>query len=151
MAPGSDETLPATEPPTGPEQVFPLPGPHTYRDGFGAGRGHQGADIFASCGDSEVAVTAGRIVLNGYHSAAGNYVVLRSKKLRRDFVYMHLRKRSPVPKKQKVVAGQRIGTVGDSGNASGCHLHFEIWRGKWYRGGKPIDPMPSLRRWDTYS
>ncbi len=32
--------------PGGPTQVFPVPAPHTFGDGFGAGRGHQGVDIF---------------------------------------------------------------------------------------------------------
>ena len=142
---------PAPAPAGGPKQVFPLPGPHVYRDGFGAGRNHQGADIFADCGDPEVAVATARVVVNSFHASAGNYVVLRSKKLRRDFVYMHMVERSPLRKKQKVVPGQVVGAVGDTGNASGCHLHFEMWKGKWYRGGKAIDPVPSLKAWDAYS
>ena len=133
------------------KQVFPLPGRHTYEDGFGAGRGHQGADLFADCGATEVAVTKSRVVVNDFQSSAGNHVVLRSKKLRRDYVYMHLSTPSPLQKGQIVTAGQYVGPVGDTGNASGCHLHFEIWKGKWYRGGRAIDPVPSLRAWDAYS
>jgi murein DD-endopeptidase MepM/ murein hydrolase activator NlpD len=64
---------------------------------------------------------------------------------------MHLAYPAVVRKKQRVTAGQFIGAVGDTGNASGCHLHFELWSGKWYRGGAPIDPLPSLRFWDSYS
>ena len=131
--------------------MFPLPGPHTINDGFGAGRNHQGADIFAACGEPEVAVSKGRVIVNSYQGSAGNYVVIRSKKMRRDFVYMHMQARSPLRKKQKVRAGQLVGNVGDTGNASGCHLHFEIWKGKWYRGGRAIDPVPSLLAWDAYS
>ena len=35
---------------------------------------------------------------------------------------------------------------------SGCHLHFELWHGPgWYDGGKPFDPLPSLKSWDAWS
>ena len=141
---------PSPPPSTGDKQFFPLPGPHTFNDGFGAGRGHQGADIFADCGKSEVAVMNGKVVHSGYQGRAGNYLVIRNKKINRDYVYMHMRKPG-LPKGTKVVGGQWVGGVGDTGNASGCHLHFEIWKGKWWRGGRPLDPMNSLLAWDKYS
>ena len=49
---------------------------------------------------------------------------------------MHLREPSVVPG-QLVAAGQLVGAVGDTGNASGCHLHFELWEGAYYGGGAP--------------
>jgi murein DD-endopeptidase MepM/ murein hydrolase activator NlpD len=49
-----------------------------------------------------------------------------------------------------VQAGQAIGFVGRSGNASICHLHFEIWTAPGsYIGGTAIYPAPLLRRWDS--
>ncbi len=77
--------------------------------------------------------------------------MLRSKRLKRDYVYLHMQGPSPLLKKQKVLTGQFVGNVGDTGNASGCHLHFEIWKGKWYRGGRALDPLASLQAWDAYS
>jgi murein DD-endopeptidase MepM/ murein hydrolase activator NlpD len=149
--PGSPAPPPAT---TGPTQVHPIPSAHTYGDGFGVPRGngrtHQGVDMFSPCGTPLVAVMNGRIVANSFHGAAGNYLILRNKKIKRDYVYMHLRKPG-LPKGTKVTMGQWIGSMGDTGNASGCHLHFEIWKGKWYRGGYPINPYPSLQAWDSYS
>jgi murein DD-endopeptidase MepM/ murein hydrolase activator NlpD len=151
-SPGGTVTPPPAVPPVGgPTQVFPIPTAHKYEDGFGAGRGHMGVDVFAPCGTPLIAVTASRVVYNGFQSSAGNYVVLRNKKLKRDYVYMHLQEPSPLLKKQKVATGQSVGLVGDTGNASGCHLHFELWKGKWYRGGRALDPMPSLLAWDAYS
>ncbi len=33
-----------------------------------------------------------------------------------------------------------------TGRASTCHLHFELWTAPgWYEGGKPIDPLPLLK------
>jgi hypothetical protein len=53
---------------------------------------------------------------------------------------------------QMVRTGQKIGEVGESGNASGCHLHYEMWGPPgWYEGGSFLDPTPALRRWDRYS
>ena len=53
---------------------------------------------------------------------------------------------------QRVETGQPLGVVGDTGSASACHLHFEIWTAPgWYRGGTPIDPLPALKRWDRVS
>ena len=147
-------TTPTTPTPTPGTYAFPISGPHYYGDGFGAargGRGHMGQDIFAACSTPLVSAFNGPVVYRGFHGAAGNYVVIRNKKLRQDYMYAHLAAASVVAVKQKVTAGQSIGAVGATGNASGCHLHFELWAGKWYRGGAAIDPLPSLQLWDSYS
>jgi murein DD-endopeptidase MepM/ murein hydrolase activator NlpD len=45
---------------------------------------------------------------------------------------------------QQVTAGQQIGEVGDLGNATGCHLHFEVHpRGGGYLEDQ-VDPVPWL-------
>jgi len=41
---------------------------------------------------------------------------------------------------------------GETGDASACHLHFEMWAAPgWYEGGSPIDPLSYLEKWDRYS
>lgn len=137
---------------------FPIPGPHDYggkQSRFGAkrsGHSHQGQDLFAACGSPLVNVQAGRITTKAYQGGgAGYYLVVRGVD-GFDFVYMHMKKASWAKQGQKLYAGQQIGRVGDSGNASGCHLHFEMWTSPgWYSGGSPIDPYPNLRAWDEYS
>ena len=50
------------------------------------------------------------------------------------------------------MTGDPIGEVGRTGDASACHLHFEMWGAPgWYTGGAPFDPLPALRAWDAYS
>ena len=53
---------------------------------------------------------------------------------------------------EPVRTGQPIGIVGDTGDATACHLHFELWGAPgWYEGGSPVDPLPFLKKWDAYS
>jgi murein DD-endopeptidase MepM/ murein hydrolase activator NlpD len=124
-----------------------------WGDGFGAGRGHQGQDIFAPCGTRLVAARGGKVLWNRYQSAAGWYVVISGRGVGRDYVYMHLQQRSPLREGQRVRTGQQIGRVGETGNASGCHLHFELWSGPgWYRGGSALPSVTRhMRRWARWS
>ncbi len=62
---------------------------------------------------------------------------------------MHMAGPNPFTRGDKVATGQRIGAVGDTGNARGCHLHFELWSAPgYYEGGHPFDPLPALKAWD---
>ncbi len=131
------------------EGVFPIVGKHTYGDGLGAGRDHQGQDLLARCGRPVVSAQPGRVQVNRFHKAAGNYLVIDGRGALIDLVYAHLGARSPLRPGQRVEAGVEIGRVGDTGNASTCHLHFETWSNPgYYEGGEPIDPEPLLRSWD---
>jgi murein DD-endopeptidase MepM/ murein hydrolase activator NlpD len=130
---------------------FPILGPSRFGTGvaaFGGGRGHQGEDTFAGCGTPLVAAHGGKVKYAGYHSAAGNYLVIDNEGAGTDYVYMHLRDVALVKTGDRVRTGQPIGFVGQTGRATGCHLHFEIWTAPgWYSGGAPIDPLPTLRSW----
>jgi hypothetical protein len=134
---------------------FPLQGAHEFGEGaaaFGGGRGHQGQDVFAACGTPIVAVRGGVVKFKQYHSRAGYYLVIDGARTGRDFAYMHLREAALVDAGDKVKTGQPIGFVGDTGRASGCHLHFEEWTAPgWYDGGNAFDPLPDLRAWDAQS
>jgi murein DD-endopeptidase MepM/ murein hydrolase activator NlpD len=139
-----------------PVRVFPIAGPHDLgrspTNDFGGARGHSGQDMFAACGTPVVASQGGRIRKAGYDAGGGNFIVLTEKQTGLDAVYMHLAHRPRVHARETVETDQRIGSVGDTGNASGCHLHFELWSAPgWYAGGEPFDPLPRLRLWDARS
>jgi murein DD-endopeptidase MepM/ murein hydrolase activator NlpD len=140
------------------DNIFPVRGRHDFGGAgahFGAGRAghsHQGQDVMAKCGTRMVAARGGRIKFKQYHAAAGHYIVIDGDGTDVDYVYMHLDQPSPFGEGDRVYTGQTIGAVGDSGNARGCHLHFELWGAPgWYDGGKPFDPLPSLQAWDSWS
>jgi murein DD-endopeptidase MepM/ murein hydrolase activator NlpD len=138
---------------------FPVVGAHSFGGPdarFGAPRSghiHQGQDVVAAQGTPLVAVRGGIVTAVAYQAAgAGYYVVISGAGTARSYVFMHLMAGSTlVHVGQRVRTGERIGLVGATGDASGPHLHFEIWEGAWYGGGHPIDPLPSLLRWDRYS
>jgi murein DD-endopeptidase MepM/ murein hydrolase activator NlpD len=138
--------------------IFPVRATHDYGGAgaqFGAGRSghsHQGHDVFARCGSRLVAARGGVVKANKSHAAAGNYVVIDADDTDVDYFYAHLVSPSPFKQGQRVATGQQIGQVGQSGNARGCHLHFEMWSGPgWYTGGAPFNPLQHLKAWDAFS
>jgi murein DD-endopeptidase MepM/ murein hydrolase activator NlpD len=119
---------------------------------FGAkrdGHRHQGQDLTAALGTPVVAPRGGLVEAVQYQAnGAGHYVVLDGDDEDYDYVFMHLRGGSiAVEAGERVRTGQQIGAVGSTGRSTGPHLHFEIWVGGWFAGGKPIDPLPLLQAW----
>jgi murein DD-endopeptidase MepM/ murein hydrolase activator NlpD len=139
-----------------PSQVFPVRGTHTDRGPvgeFGAprtgGRTHEGFDVVAACGTKLVAARGGKVLQNRFDPELdGNEVLIHARGTGRNYRYSHLRTRAIVAVGEVVRTGQRIGSVGKTGNAQtvGCHLHFEM-----RIHGQAVDPEPALRRWDRFS
>ena len=151
-APSTRTPAPATPAPSAAgEGVFPISGAHEYgtaTNAFGGGRGHGGQDVFAKCGTPLVALYDVTVQHVATQDRAGNYVVLQ-----RDdgesYAYMHMQAAAEVEKGDVIKAGTPVGRVGDTGRATGCHLHFEQWTAPgWYEGGKAIDPLPLLQSLD---
>jgi murein DD-endopeptidase MepM/ murein hydrolase activator NlpD len=136
--------------------VFPIRAAHGVRGAIGeyhaprsGGRIHEGFDITAACGAQLVAVRNGRVLRRGYDPVLyGNYLLIHGEGERRSYFYAHLARPAGVRRGQQVLEAQRVGVVGETGNAvgTGCHLHFEV-----HVAGIPVDPEPSLRRWDRWS
>ena len=137
------------------DHLFPIRGTHdlgqTTTNDFGGGRGHQGQDLFAACGTPLAAAQGGTVRAAGTDGRAGNHIVITGLD-GEDHVYMHMQAPPALKPGDRVLTGQPIGAVGDSGNADGCHLHFELWTAPgWYAGGTAYDPLPALRAWDGWS
>jgi Peptidase family M23 len=135
--------------------VFPVYGPASFSDDFGAARAdtgwHHGNDIFAPLGAPVLAVTDGTLFLVGWNTVGGNRFWLRDLE-GNEFYYAHLSAFTPLARDgAQVKAGDVIGFVGATGDAVGTptHLHFEIHPaallGMGYDG--VIDPYPYLLAW----
>lgn len=137
---------------------FPVGDPHNFGGPEGrfaaprSGHTHEGQDVFAPCGTHLFAAQAGAVKVSAYQASGAGYYLVIGGTDGTDTVYMHMRKRSWAPVGTPLYAGEQIGRVGESGNASGCHLHFEHWTTPgWYAGGHPYDPLAELLSWDGYS
>ena len=136
--------------PAVPRLIFPVVGPVTYTDDFGAARGqgrHQGNDILAPKRALAVAAEAGRVKL--WTSGAGGCMLYLYGASGTTYMYIHLNNDLTRANDNRgkcvpgvayarglktgaaVAAGQTVGYVGDSGDANGIHphLHFEVHPG----------------------
>jgi murein DD-endopeptidase MepM/ murein hydrolase activator NlpD len=134
--------------------VFPVQGAHTYGDPFGVGRPghtHQGQDVLAAEGTPVVAPLAGTIVARDYQASAAGFYLTEDASDGRSFFFAHCQQDTfAVTVGQTVAAGQQLCRVGHTGDATGPHLHFEIWLNGWRRDASStvIDPLPQLKAWD---
>lgn len=152
----SDSSEPEPEPEPAPE---PEPEPasgnggacavgpaNTFRDTWGdrrsGGRRHKGTDIFAPHGSPIYAVVSGVIAGTRSGGLGGKSLILRGDN-GDSYYYAHNSAHS-VGAGERVRAGERIGSVGATGNAAGgaAHVHFEKWPG----GGRPRNPYSFLRQ-----
>lgn len=106
----------------------------------GGARRHEGIDIRAPRGTTVLAPFPGRVIASGHRSRSGNMVIVLAEDGRTEAFFAHMDSRA-VERGQWVDTGQRLGTVGDTGNARGTvpHLHFEV-----RVGAGPVDPYPLL-------
>jgi biotin carboxyl carrier protein len=136
--------------------VFPVAGPHSYGDAenrFGAPRSghiHQGQDVLTAEGTPVLAPLAGTIASASNQAGGAGYYLVEHTAIGLDFMFAHCEAGSfAVSAGQAVAAGQQLCSAGQTGDATGPHLHFEIWVGGWQSPtGHPIDPLPYLQAWE---
>jgi murein DD-endopeptidase MepM/ murein hydrolase activator NlpD len=118
--------------------AWPLRGRLTGRFEVRKGRRHEGIDLAAKPGTLIRAAESGRVIYSGKGLGAyGKVVIVRHSDLYAT-VYAHNRK-NRVRKGDFVDKGEVIAEVGQTGNATGPHLHFEIRRDEY-----PVDPLDYL-------
>jgi len=99
---------------------------------------HSGIDISSSPGNPVKATADGIVSFSGWSGGSGNLVVLEHG---HGFSTFYAHNRSiPVKVAKKVKRGDIVGYVGSTGNSTGPHVHYEIWK-----DGKPIDPVNYLK------
>jgi len=105
--------------------------------------GHYGLDIAADYGSKVRAAGAGTVIFAGWKGNGGGYQVWVAHGSGLYTTYNHMSAVS-VGRGQHVARGQQVGRVGQSGNATGPHLHFEVWRGPVWDGGRRVNPLSYL-------
>jgi Peptidase family M23 len=147
----------------GKQIVFPVLGRTQLTNSFGDPRGqgaHEGEDIMAPRKAPALAAEAGRVKFHTGSGRAGCMLYLYGDSGTK-YMYIHLNNDLTMTNDnrgtcvqgvafarglkdgQRVLAGQPVGFVGDSGDADGIspHLHFEMHPG----GGAAVAPYPHLR------
>lgn len=146
-------TTPSTKPSktyskAGKFSVFPVSGQSSKNiisyfgdERAGGARRHEGIDIGAPRGTTVLSVSSGVVTRVVEKGNGGKQVWVRSLDGTRTFYYAHLDKQL-VSEGQEVEIGEILGTVGNTGNASGGppHLHFEVID----ESGKSMDPLPFM-------
>lgn len=122
----------------------PIAAPNSFIDSWGfprdgGARTHEGTDMMAEMGAPVVAITDGRITYSGVGVTAGTWLELEGDD---GHTYWYMHNDQNVITSGRVRVGQRIATVGDTGNAAGGppHVHFEYHP----NGGGPINPYELL-------
>lgn len=99
-------------------------------------RPHTGVDYAAPMGTPVVSIGDGTVVEKGYKGGGGNTVKIRHNSTYTT-AYLHLSKYGQgVSVGSHVSQGQVIGYVGSTGNSTGPHLDFRVWK-----NGSPVDPL----------
>ena len=128
--------------------VHPVAGPNEWSSGSWMpttlnhrGRTHAATDIYAARGTPIVSPVSGKVI-STKKSKLGGFTVRIQGDDGLIYYFAHMNEAAVVGAGQKVMAGNHLGYVGNTGSASSTstHLHFSI-RGK---GGRPVNPVTFL-------
>jgi murein DD-endopeptidase MepM/ murein hydrolase activator NlpD len=123
-----------------PLYVMPTKGIFTSNFGYRWGVLHAGIDLANSIGTPIYAVSDGVVIDAGPTAGYGMWVKLRHAD-GTVTLYGHVNT-TLVGVGERVMAGDQIATMGNRGNSTGPHLHFEVLQG----GTERIDPVPWLAK-----
>jgi len=138
--------------PIGGDARFPLSAGSGYADQMNFGNTganwsswHTGTDLSVTCGTPVLAATSGTIEIRRDQSWSGPWLVKVSTGAGQLTTWYAHMSRVLVSDGVVVTAGQQIGRVGDLGNATGCHLHFEVHPSGGSIYEDPVEPTIWLR------
>jgi murein DD-endopeptidase MepM/ murein hydrolase activator NlpD len=132
VIPGSKQQVPASfagRPPF----IWPLKKLDVSSEFGSRNNRHKGIDLRAPQGTAIFASADGEVLFAGRKSGYGKVIILKHADNIQTF-YAHNEK-NLVSKGQRIRQGEKIATVGQTGNATGNHVHFEFIRGR-----QPLSP-----------
>ncbi|MEE9167363.1 MAG: peptidoglycan DD-metalloendopeptidase family protein [Candidatus Neomarinimicrobiota bacterium] len=115
-----------------------------YRDPLSQLDDHLALDVAARSGTAIHAAASGLVVFSGWTYQSGNLVIMSHGD--GYFTFYGHNQINLVRERQSAERGELIALVGDSGIATGPHLHFEIWK-----NGEPVDPKEIIAEYRTQS
>ena len=126
------------------ERIHPISGEISFHSGIDGVRGDHDIATIVSIDEGEVIDLDTSVSGRTSKKPKGNYVRIRHA-LGRESLYLHLAYESipilTVYRGAKVKKGQTIGVMGDTGNSTGIHIHFQVYD---FDGKTIIDPTPFL-------
>lgn len=127
---------------TGGRLSWPVIGGNNYIS-QGYHYGHWAIDIAADYGTTVVAATGGKVIFAGWKNNGGGWQVWISHGGNMFTTYNHM-STVTVGTGETVSRGEQVGRIGTSGDATGPHLHFEVWIGPIWNGGQRMNPLSYL-------
>ena len=136
---GGGSTIPPPATYAGGKFTWPVVGGGNYISQY-FHYGHYAIDIAADYGSTVRAAAAGVVTFAGWKSNGGGYQVWIAHGSGLYTTYNHM-SAITVGAGEHVAAGAQVGRVGQSGNATGPHCHFEVWIGPIWSTGQRVNPL----------
>jgi murein DD-endopeptidase MepM/ murein hydrolase activator NlpD len=127
---------------TGGRLAWPVIGGNNYIS-QGYHYGHWAIDIAADYGSTVVAAAGGKVIFAGWKNNGGGWQVWISHGGNLFTTYNHMSALT-VGTGESVSRGEQVGRIGATGDATGPHLHFEVWVGAIWNGGQRMNPLNYL-------
>ena len=112
---------------------------------------HTGVDRVCDSDRILVACTDGTVTrVNSCGESYGNHIVFRTDD-NRSILYAHMADKPAVKVGDRIVSGQILGRMGNTGNSYGAHLHIEVQNSKTWGYGKNLINPNSVINWEKFS